>query len=119
MVDHHEQLEVGERSQRELLVGERDGRVAAADDQRPHPALAGREDLLGERGGGHLAAVAAQIHGCATAGRWPGRAAATTWARCGVSGIEQQPVLEQVALTVHPAEDRVEHDDEVLGEARP
>ena len=116
VIDDDEQLEIIERTQRELVIGECHRRVATADDQRPDPAIAGGQDLLRQRRRRHLAAVSAKI---ADPRRRPLRRLAR---RCDLGAmrrfrIEEKAVLHQVTLAIHPAENRVEHHDEVLGQA--
>ena len=86
MVDDHEEFEVGQRLEGELLIGEGDGGVAAAHDQCPNTTFAGSEDLLGQRGRRHLTAVAAQVPRMRDGGPLAGVRGATTCARWGVSG---------------------------------
>ena len=50
-VERHEQVERLHRAARLVLIGPGRDRVAADADQRADPAVAGLEDLVGERGG--------------------------------------------------------------------
>ena len=117
-VEAHQQVERLERPHDLLLAGEGDRGVAAVADERPHLAVARRQDLVAQRGRRLLPVEGAQpahprlLEVAPELARRQG-----TLARL-VPGSEHAGVVHLVAgASVAPAE-RVEHADEHLGRQR-